>query len=96
MAENDPILPPSDPAPDNAPIQPRRREPIVCEFCECRLTPSGDVLKKSDKARAIDRQSEKIEDLESKLAGAVSDVHDANAKIAELEGNRKKPFSIPI
>jgi hypothetical protein len=51
VAPDDPadLLPPGDNDPP-APA-PRPRAGLVCEYCECRLTPTGDVLKLSDKAK---------------------------------------------
>jgi hypothetical protein len=86
MAPPDPadVLPPSDPAP-RAP----RSGAIVCEFCECRLAASGEVLKISTTAKGYrdgaESHTRAVADLEAKIAALSTQLAAANARIAELD-----------
>lgn len=70
-------VPPSDPAP--AP-KPRATGRIVCEFCECQLAPSGDVLARGDAAK-------KYLDLEDRLKAANARLDTAAETITELRAS---------
>jgi hypothetical protein len=65
---------PNNPLPDPDPVPPivvpiarPERKRIECEFCECQLTPAGEVLQRGDRAKKFQRQDERIEDLERQL-----------------------------
>ena len=74
VLQQDPLLPPDPlPAPPD-PILPNRRAKIVCESCECELTPAGDALKISDKFRSFRTLGEKIDALKSELERAQTDL----------------------
>lgn len=87
---NDPgdILPPDDPPPPAA----RVRE-LKCEHCDCRLTPTGDVLRMSDTARGHLRSAEKIEKLTARVGELETELRDARAKVAELSTVRESKRS---
>jgi septal ring factor EnvC (AmiA/AmiB activator) len=91
-----PTDPPISPEPVREPAAPSivvaspRREPIVCEFCECTLTPAGDALKVSEKAkqlrdidRTITKLKHRIADLETELATAQSEASDLRRELSE-------------
>jgi uncharacterized small protein (DUF1192 family) len=66
----DPLLP-TDPAPpQDPPPSSTRRPKIVCECCECELTPTGDAIKLSDTFRGFRSLSEKIAVLKTELENA--------------------------
>lgn len=45
--------------------RPERPKSVTCEFCECVLFASGEVKKKSDKAKAMEKAAEKLEVVEA-------------------------------
>jgi hypothetical protein len=87
------IMPPVDPPePDPAPDpSPRRRAPIVCEYCDCTLTPIGDVLKVSDKARTLRKQGDRIDTLLAEIEQAKTDLAAAKAEIQILRRPTETP-----
>lgn len=60
-------LPPDDYTPPTPDPNARRRPPVVCEYCECKLAPDGSVMSMSDKAREFREASEKIKALKADL-----------------------------
>jgi FtsZ-binding cell division protein ZapB len=97
----DPLLPPDDPTPDPGRPVAKPKQAIVCEFCECSLTPSGDYVSLSVKAKALRAQEEtitalndQISDLTDERDQARRDLADAQAATAALERekNSKKGF----
>ncbi len=97
----DPLIPPDDAPPDTGrpPAPPKRA--IVCEFCECSLTPSGDYVSLSAKAKALRQQEEHIAALNDQISEltderdqARRDLGDAQAAVAALERekNSKRGF----
>jgi hypothetical protein len=74
---DDPNLPPDDPPPMPTPAPARPR--LACEFCECALTPAGDVLRMSDTARAYLKQREQIAELRATMAGLTEHLAAAEA-----------------
>lgn len=95
----DPLLPvdPPDPAPTlDAPTT--RQKTITCEFCRCRLTPSGDYLALSDEAKAFRGQSERIGILKADLDTARADIDllrkqldEAYAQVKEAQDALSQP-----
>jgi hypothetical protein len=65
-----------DPLPSDA--TPRRAKPVVCEFCECRLTANGEVLSMSDRAK-------KLRDAEDDLRSVSEEAATLGARVKELE-----------
>lgn len=71
--------------PDAPPVAPPIRAPkVACEFCECQLTPHGDVLRMSDKARELNKLQDVITALKEQLAAARSEATTLTQQIAEL------------
>lgn len=71
--------------PDAPPITPPARAPkVTCEFCECQLTPAGDVLKMSAKARELNKLEDVITALKEQLAAARGEVTTLTQSVAEL------------
>jgi hypothetical protein len=80
MANDDP-LPPGDDS-----NTPRRSSSVVCEFCECKLSGAGEVLKLGGKAKAfrdsegaIDKATERIAALETTIAELKTELETARA-----------------
>lgn len=80
-------LPPvgEPPNPNPAPVRSGDMARPVCEFCECNLTHTGQVLKFSDKAKRYRRHDDTIEELNGKIATLETQLREARAKLAELE-----------
>lgn len=53
--------------------EPRR---VVCGYCESTLAANGDVLRTSDRVKALNKLEEKIEKLEGQIAKLTSEVAD--------------------
>jgi len=80
------ILPPNDPPvdpPAPAPAAPATRT-IVCEFCECRLTPAGEVMRMGDRARRVLKDEQTIEDLKADNARLAAELQTATNDLREL------------
>lgn len=102
---NDPLPmdPPDDPDP-NPPVGAGRgaRRKIVCEFCECHLTETGDALRVSDRARGFRKLEDRIDALKAELEHAQVALAAAESTLSELraaaarapEGERR--FRVPI
>jgi hypothetical protein len=71
------LLPPEPPEPPPS----SRRSAIVCEFCECKLTASGDILKMSDRAKALRKQEDTID-------GLTADVQRLTSELAAVTRER--------
>lgn len=82
---------PAEILPGNMPAQPPAPEPtrgaknIACDFCECSLTPSGDFLKLSDKAKQLRDQGETLEKANAKILELTRELQEARNAIARLE-----------
>lgn len=72
MAEPDDLAPPA-----SVPAGGRQR--IVCEFCECSLSNSGEVIKRSAKAKALI-------DLEEASADQAAALDTLRSDVAQLQG----------
>ena len=90
------LLPPDPPDPSPAPTG-RRQTEVVCEFCECALTPSGEYIRLSDRAKELRGQGERIEALKAEIAErqtaldeAIRALDEARSKIAQLEAPKTK------
>lgn len=57
---------------------------IICEFCQCRLAPSGEVLELGEKARRFRDHSDETEKLQKQIRELEGRVQSLNAKVAEL------------
>lgn len=76
----DDLLPSAEPA---APVhQPKH---CICEFCECTLVPSGEVLKMGAKARSFRDIGERLEIAKADLTKARDRVAQLEAEIGELK-----------
>lgn len=87
----DPNLPGNDP-PIVRQLDPPTRTPnlIKCEFCECHLTPSGDCFRMSDRAKAINKQETRIEELTEQLAEVRAAITEAENELAEARSTIAK------
>lgn len=82
------------PGESNTPPAPVKGAKLECEFCSCQLTPAGDVLRMSDRAREINKDAETIRNLKAQLEQARADADtfkrerdEANARLAQHEGD---------
>lgn len=74
----------------NAPPAPPRRSPIVCELCECTLTPTGDVLTVSAKAKEYRRLEDAIDNLKREKESIAGELEAARRDLAALREPEKK------
>jgi hypothetical protein len=58
---------------------------IVCEFCGCKLAPSGEVLELGEKAKVYRDHPETKEKLEKRILELDAELRTANAEIAALK-----------
>jgi hypothetical protein len=63
----DELLPPDDGAGDKPPKAPNQ---ITCEFCGCKLTRHGEIVRLGAEAKAFRKAEETIEELKGHLAQA--------------------------
>lgn len=87
------LLPPDPPTPGPAA---RVARELRCEHCECRLTPTGDVLRMSDVARGHLKSAEKISKLETKVAELETELRDARAKLADAVSTVREVKRSPL
>lgn len=85
------IIDPSVEPPDPPSSVPARGPRIVCEFCQCSLTPAGDVLKMSDTARAFNKQGDTIDTLRDDLRQSQNDLAEALRERDEARAALPKP-----
>lgn len=85
---DDPLLPPVDPPAPDPPPAPRAPK-LRCEFCQCELTPTGDCLRMSDRAReyrdqtdTIDKQKATIAEKDAEIGRLTTDLAAARAAVA--------------
>ena len=57
---------------------------IVCEFCECRLAPSGEVLQLGEKAKRYRDHSDEMEKANKHVRELESQIQSLNARVTEL------------
>lgn len=74
----DPLLNAPPPAPAPA------RSKLICEFCECQLTATGDAVKVSEKARVYMKSNEKIQELEGIIATLRNEKEELQRKLNEV------------
>lgn len=88
-ADADEILDP----PDEQKETPRAKK-LTCEFCDCRLSQSGEVIHRSEKAKSfMDLEKSKTE-LEGKLSTMQAELEETKTKLLEATKPiaRKKSF----
>lgn len=92
----DPLPPASEPTLtiiEPPPLPPTRRAGIVCEFCECTLTPAGEVLKRGEAARKFSRLDEKLETALADAARAQTDLDRVSGELRDLRAaTARKPL----
>lgn len=91
MPDPESLLPPTGDHPPTA-----RASKLTCEHCECVLTPTGDVLKMSDKARGHLKHDEAITKAQERIAALETELRDARAKLTELATVRESPFDLHL
>ena len=85
---SDPTILPPSPTPPEPPApspEPRGARNIRCGFCDAALTPAGEVLKLSDRAKALRDFEDDLGDANRDLAEARTALDAANTKIGGLE-----------
>lgn len=93
----DPIIPTGDPAPDPmpAPAPAPGSGSIICEFCECTLARSGDVLKVGKRAKRMRDLEDDIEGRDRTIAEKDAEIATLRSRVAELEAKQPKPSKNP-
>jgi len=88
------LIPPAPPTP---PDPPRRTKAIICQFCESDLSQAGDVLKLSERAKALRDFEDDLEDMRREHTNTTKLLDEANQTIqnhvqtiARLEADLKK------
>jgi hypothetical protein len=79
----------NNPAPPHAGTTPHQK--IICEFCGCKLAPSGEVLELGEKAKAFSDHPETKEKLEKRIGELEADLRNAHAEIAALKEKDSPP-----
>jgi len=71
---SDPVADPlnTDSSPPSAPSVPRRG--CTCEYCECKLAPSGEVLSMGEKAKGFRKHEEIIEKKDAEIQRLTSEL----------------------
>lgn len=75
---NLPPAPPSNP--------PRRK--IVCEFCECQLTPNGEIISLGTKAKIHRDHSDVVERKDSEIHKLTEEISGLRKQLSEATGSR--------
>lgn len=89
----DDILPPADLRPGSippGPSDPAPRREVTCGFCESRLTHRGEVLKLSDRAKALRDFEDDLEDARRDLVQAQARVTALETEMAEIRAQSAK------
>lgn len=81
MADPD-LLPAPTPIP--TPRAPGAKD-LRCGFCEALLTPSGEVIKLSDRAKSLRDFEDELDDMKRDLATARQETEDQRALVAERD-----------
>ena len=71
---------PDDPLNTDTPATPipsRERRGCVCEFCECTLAPSGEVLKMGDAAKIFRKHEEIVEKKDNEITRLTAELAEA-------------------
>lgn len=93
MGETD-LLPPPSPVPTERTPKPKD---LRCGFCESFLTPSGEVMKLSERAKSLRDFEDDLEDVKRDLATAREEIdvlkqqiNDRDGMIKDLQGKLQK------
>lgn len=97
---SDDLLPPPAPPPPAPPEPPppapsgRQTRTIECEFCGCRLFPTGEVMARGDQAKRFANLDIKLETLEAENERLTHDVEAARSELSALKAaaTTKKPL----
>ena len=82
----DDILPPAPGTTDPPPVpEPRGAGRLRCGFCDAALTPGGEVLKLSERAKALRDFEDDLADAKADLSAANVTIDTLTSKVAELE-----------
>ena len=65
---------------------------IICEFCGCKLAPSGEVLELGEKAKQFRDHPETKERLEKKISELEANLRNAHAEISALKEKDSPPL----
>jgi len=82
---------PDDPIPSDSGAGSERKKPVVCEFCGCRLTATGEVLGMSAAARKMRDAEDRLEDAVADVTRLVAEVSDLKEKLAVATKPADKP-----
>lgn len=73
-----------DPAPV-PPVPPRTGRGCTCEFCGCRLTPDGEIIKMGDTAKAFRKHEDEIEALKKTADEQTKEIAALKAKVPPVQ-----------
>jgi hypothetical protein len=92
---NNPILEPPPTPERTVVVTEEPRGYIKCDFCECKLTRTGEVIGMSEKARELrdekERYDRRIAELERQLTEAKSDLNSCQVQLEQAQGSRTVP-----
>lgn len=58
---------------------------IVCEFCGCQVTPSGEIIRMGETAKQFRKHEEIVEKKEKEIARLTDELTEAKKKLSALE-----------
>jgi uncharacterized protein (DUF305 family) len=77
-------LNPLNSAPDIIPpVAAPASQKVCCEFCECQLTPHGEIVRMGERAKKFRKHEEEIEKLNAMISSQQSEISQLNARLAE-------------
>lgn len=80
---------------DESDSRPRAQKKVTCEFCECVLTPSGDLFGQlSEKAKKFRDVKQELENVREQLTTAKEQVVELETKLREARG-QSSPSDTP-
>jgi peptidoglycan hydrolase CwlO-like protein len=82
------LIPPTPPTP--VPDRTSRTKDVRCQFCESTLTATGEVLRLSERAKALRDFEDDVEDLKRDLAVARQEIDDKQKMIEDRDGDIRK------
>lgn len=88
MGDGNDLLPP--PVPSPSPERSPRTKDLRCGFCESTLTPSGEVIKLSERAKALRDFEDDLEDAKKETALLRQTIEDLQKAIDSLNADNRK------
>lgn len=76
--------------------EPPRNRRTVCEFCECQLTPNGEIVRMGEKAKKFRVHDETIEKHVKRIADLESELAEEKRKVAALTPSKRASLADAI